>query len=267
MSARRFAYTQGRYATVRPRTYGVSKLQSLVTLASQRRSAFINRRRVGVPGAVLATRGFRPGFGTLFAGNRYDLMHEKKVSDIPTTITDVNTTGHFRLLHVPTQGTDYTNRIGRKTCIKSLYIRGYLTGRVMDMQNNECPPQLCRMIILIDLQPNGAVPTVADLLNEALPTAQLNLNNRDRFKIITDKEYVLDGYKKNADEGTMGWNRTIVAVKKYKKLNQEVIFQTNGGSIADITTGALYMFWIGSSVAGSEDALFHGSKRVRFMDD
>lgn len=217
-------------------------------------------------GTVTATRGFAANYGTY---RKKGVKQELKVSDITTAQYAVNTTGTFTLLHVPILGTDYTQRIGRKTVIKSLYIR----GRVL-IENAQvftaaitCAAQQPRMILFWDMQPNGAAPAVTDLLNTADSTSHLNLNNRDRFRIIKDKTFVFDPMVITAATAVANWNRTISDIKCYKKLTGEVIFNgTNGGTIADINSGALYMFWIGNVPAGTNDSLAVLSTRIRFDD-
>lgn len=207
------------------------------------------------PMAPPATRGYRPN------------TVEKKVQDLDTATYQVNTTGLFTLLSLPQLGSDFNQRIGRKVMHKSFYIKGRIqaenaTGSPISV----APSQQCRMVIFCDQQPNGAAPAVTDLLVSATPASQLNLNNRDRFKIYCDKEYVFDPSIVSAAVST--FNHTISLVKKYKRINLETIFSTSTGSIADITSGALYMFWIGSSPAGSgTDANFIGSTRVRYTDN
>ena len=126
------------------------------------------------------------------------------------------------------------------------------------------------MIIFIDLQPNGAAPAVTDLLNEALPSSQLNPNNRDRFLIVKDKTFYFDPVinQTTASQAQAAFNRTGYDIKVYKKCNLETIFNgTNGGSIADITSGAIYMMWIGSTAAGANtDVNAIVSTRCRYID-
>lgn len=209
-------------------------------------------------GAPLANRGF---------GNMaYRMNREKKFFDIAVTEYSVNTTGTFTLLFVPTLGSDYNNRIGRKTVSKSIYIRGWLFIRAaVNLANTPVPAQMCRFIIFIDSQPNGQTPAVTDLLLSAGVASQLNPNNRDRFRIIKDKQFVMDPYF--ANDQSQIWNRTVHAIKCYKKINLETIFgQTTAGSIGDINTGALYMFWLGSTAAGDTQSTATVSTRVRFDD-
>lgn len=199
---------------------------------------------------------------------------EKKFFDVGVATYQVNTTGSFTLIHAPVPGSDYTNRIGRKTIVKSLYIRGSVKSEGANGPNQPAAPgtaaQLLRMIIFVDNQPNGAVPVVADLLVSASPASHLNPNNRDRFKILCDKEFVLDPYinLNTANAAQYGACNQIKAVKKYKKLNIETIFNAGtAGTIADINSGAIYMFWIGDQPASTNyDANAIVATRIRFDD-
>lgn len=232
------------------------------------KTPYPKRLKAANMGTVAATRGFRAYYGSRKRGPRSQASNvELKVSDIQVTTYPANLTGSFTLLHIPTLGSDYTNRIGRKTIVKSLYIRGYLAIQqaLTPASSFSFGAQEARMIIFWDMQPNGAAPGATDLLNTAQPASQLNLNNRDRFRIIKDKTYTFDPWV----TGTLpqiAMNHTISTMKCFKKLNGEVIFNgTNGGTIADINSGALYMFWIGSN-AGAFGVSAVLSTRVRFDD-
>lgn len=225
--------------------------------------------RPAAMGTMTANRGFRPNYGQ-YNKQYANYFHEKKVSDINIAPYQVNTSGSFTLLHIPTLGTDYTARIGRKTVIKSVYIRGVVQLENVNLAVSTVTiSQQARFILFIDLQPNGAAPVVTDVLNTADPTSHLNLNNRDRFRVVKDKTFVFDPLRVDPAVGPVSFNRTIYNFKCYKKLRLEVIFNgTNGGSIADINSGALYMFWIGSAAAGTgTDSNAILSTRVRFDDN
>lgn len=216
----------------------------------------------GPPGQYVGKRAMVPYRGS---------VTEKKTYDIDTAVYQVNTTGSFTLLCIPVTGADFTNRVGRKIYIDSVYIRGQVrTEAAAATAAVAVPPILARMIIFVDHQPNAATPAVTDLLKEALSQSQLNLNNRDRFTICCDKYFQLGFYAYNTTATTSnatGDNQAF-SIRKYKKVKVETIFNaTNGGSIADITSGALYMFWIGNTAAGANtDANASVSTRVRFRD-
>lgn len=196
---------------------------------------------------------------------------ERKVNDINTATYNISTTGSITLLCNPTLGSDFNNRIGRKIVLKSAYIRGRVVTEASQsavLTNNNCFQ--ARFILFSDLQPNGAAPAVTDLLIEALPSSQLNLNNRDRFKIYCDKEFLFDPwmFSTTATQTYSSASRQGYNFKKYKKINLESIYNaTNGGTIADIQSGALYMMWIGNTAAGAgSDGNAILSTRVRYAD-
>lgn len=221
------------------------------------------RAALARPTGLGATRGFRP------VGRR--TVGERKVIDVGVTTAQVNTTGAITLLNGSTQGTDYTNRIGRKIVVKSLYIRGAMLN---EQANNQLTTgtqgaQAGRMIVFVDMQPNGATPAVTDLLVSASPYSQLNLNNRDRFKIIKDKMYFFDPYvyTTTATQASAALTNQIKQIKCYKNMNLETIYNSgNAGTIGDIQSGALYLLFIGSATSGTTDLNANLSIRVRFVD-
>lgn len=205
----------------------------------------------------VASRGYKPN------------PYEKKVFDINSANYDVNTTGSITLLNVPTLGTDMTNRIGRKIILRSVYIRGILrTSGSFNMTTISQQSQLARMLLVWDTQPNGSSPAITDILKAASATSQLNIDSRDRFKVLCDKQFAMGPFViDTVNHYGLTSNQQAYAVKKYKKLYLETIFNsTNGGSIADITTGALWMVWVGSQPAGNDDCIATVTSRLRFSD-
>jgi len=224
-------------------------------------------RKRGRMGTVTATRGFAGNYGTT--------KNELKAFDIAVGSINVSTTGAFSLLHLPALGTDYNQRIGRKTLIKKYYIRGRAQTEASAQSAATTITTVAlqaRAIVLIDKQPNGLAPATTDLLVSADPASQLNLNNRDRFKILADRTYEFDPYANNSGVGGSSMSNQIKKVKLFKKWRRgkgiETIFNaTNGGTIADINSGALYLFLLGSSAAGTNtDINFTLSTRVRYSD-
>lgn len=183
----------------------------------------------------------------------------------------VSTTMVVEPIFLPTLGTDMVNRIGRKTMIKSIQVRGYMYPEAAKgMAVSAIPIQDAFVMLLWDTQPNGAAPGVLDILNTTSPASMLNLNNRDRFKVIKRKHLVFDAfaYNSNATLSLAGFNRTIQPIEIYVKCNLETIFNSvNGGTIADINTGALYFVTYGSEATGANtDLQITWTSRVRFLD-
>lgn len=196
---------------------------------------------------------------------------EQKFSDIDTATYQVNTTGSFTLLHVPVLGTDYTNRIGRKTSALSVHVQGRIQT---EASAGNIPvtvaAQEARMILFVDFQPNGAAPAVTDLLLSATPASFLNPNNRDRFSVLADERFFFDPmFTSNVVTQSYASSvNQIFGVDCEGSIRLETVFNgVNGGTIGDITSGALYMFWIGSTAAGVNlDANAIVASRVLFYD-
>lgn len=240
----------------RPRSYVTTKFAS-----AKKRRRFIGKQ---------PRRAYAGSMVPLRTGGYFPNRTEKKVNDVLTATYPVSTTGSFTLLANPSLGTDMNNRVGRKIVLKSFYIRGKIgTQQSVSLAATTSISQLMRMIIFADLQPNGAAPAVTDLLVEAKPASHLNLNNRDRFVVYCDKQWINDPYVSvtTATQSQFGASRQAFTIKKYKKINLEVIFNaTNGGTIADINSGALFMFFIGEQAAGSTDGDAVVATRVRYAD-
>jgi len=213
-----------------------------------------------------------PGSKVPLASRGYRLnTAEKKVYDIDASTVSADTTGSIVACCFPVLGTDMTNRVGRKIQIKSIQGRGIVrTERSELMTAAATPAQMVRYIILVDMQPNGALPALTDILKTAHPASPLNLNNRDRFKILLDKQWALDPYYLNttATTAAASMNNQCKVFKYYKKCNVETIFNgTNGGTIADITSGAVLRVILGNQAVDADDtAEITSSVRVRFTD-
>lgn len=241
--------------------------------AAKRRRLY--RRTTGLsPNTMYGpVRTYGGGMAPLRTGGYRLNRAERKTNDLATGAYQVNTTGTFQLLACPQTGSDFNQRIGRKIILKSVFIRGYVAtepGRSASPPLVSQGAQMGRVIVFMDAQPNGAAPAVTDLLVEANPSSQLNLNYRDRFKVLVDKEFVFDPYilSVTASQAVCNTSKQIVPFKKYKKINMETIFgATSTGSVGDITTGALYMFWIGTSIASATDINASVSCRVRYTDN
>lgn len=199
---------------------------------------------------------------------------EQKAVTVNSTTRQLNTTGSFNLLNFSVPGTDINQRVGRKIMCKSIFIRGFISpegGNTAIVAGTlETFAQLGRCIVFVDNQPNGAAPAVTDLLAEATSVSQLNLDNRDRFKVLMDKTFGVPNSVKSftATGSTCGSYGNCIPFKKYKKIMVETVYNAGtAGTIADINSGALYMFWIGNVVAGTgTDTNATISTRVRFED-
>lgn len=218
--------------------------------------------RVGASGSAARTGGFSNSFGA---------HGEKKFFDVTQGNIQVNSTGLFTLCQVPVAGTGFDQRVGRKTTATQIYIRGAIGVENAMLTGNAAfttPAQQLRMILFVDMQSNGAAPTAAELLSTTGPSSQLNANSRDRFKILKDKVWVFDPYL----SGGTAFNRTIASLKIFKKLpNIETIYRNSAGAgtVADIQTGAIYIYWLGDQASSANPVAGNVRfvSRVRYLDN
>lgn len=189
----------------------------------------------------------------------------------PTTYLVENTGTQLGLLNGCVAGSQNYNRDGRKITMKSLQIRGY----IYPADSTTANANFVRFVIVYDKQSNGAAPTWSDVFTsqnisgttDSGATSMLNLNNRDRFEIVRDKCWALGGIDNTA---TTAWGMSPgqAKVNMFIRLgNRTTTFNAGtAGTVGDITTGALYFFWI----ATNSNTTGHSARiacRVRFVDE
>lgn len=203
---------------------------------------------------------------------------EVKSVDIPSNTVIYATTGSLQLLNGIQEGSSFFNRIGRRVCMKSVEMKGFIETNPANAGTS--PEGLLRTMIIYDRQTNGALPAVSDVLlnydNAGVTTTDelsgLNLNNRERFTVIYDN-YLLAPQVTNtagvvsAPFPTDGNAPEIYQKHVYRKLRGvETHFKssTNPAVVGDITTGGLYLLTISSLASAWQ---FTYNFRVRFWDD
>lgn len=210
--------------------------------------------------AVLSNRRLAPPRTGGFWGVRQRVRgNELNTIDVDSASYVADTTGTITLLNGVATGDDFTDRTGRKIVMKSLYIRGLVKN--VDISSGPC---LCRLLVVYDNQANGAAPVILDVLKEATSTSQFNLNNRDRFRIIMDKQYAIGAIDNTATQAYAA-GPSIQVYKLYKKINLETIFSGVTNAIASIQTGSVYVITIGDQAANA-GGTFKFTTRIRFVD-
>lgn len=228
--------------------YGSSRQQAAAAAVARARATILNSRRG--PIAPPRTGGFW--------GPQRRAGELKAVDTAPGNYA-CSSTPNISLINGVATGTDYTERIGRKIMLKSLFIRGYMLPA-----DNTSGPSLSRLLVVYDSQTNGTAPTITDILKTSDVRAQLNLDNRDRFKIIFDKQYVVAVVDNTATQAIAS-GPTVHNVKLYKRLNHEVQFSGTTAAVGSIATGSVYLVLLNDNVA-SLGTIFALSTRIRFTD-
>lgn len=231
------------------------------------------KRKTAPPKKAQPTKKAR----TVLVPNKFvSFRGEIKAVDFGGTTIRIDDTGQLATLNTVTAGSSFYQRIGRRIELLSVEIRGNI-GSVRTVTASD----FCRLLIIYDRQPNGAVPNLADVLQNvngsgtATSTAYagINLNNRDRFDIIMDKKIILPTQTITAGVLTNpGWVDPVAEtfnIKAFRKLGNRITqykADTNPPVIGDIASGALYLMTVGSQPTGSEGFQLGFSTRVRFSD-
>jgi len=212
------------------------------------------------------TRAMVPSYvGNLPVGGGSGLV-EKKVVDINAATYLIENTGTIlTLLNGTVPGSQNFNRIGRKIALSSLQIRGFVR-----QADNTVAARQVRMIIVYDKQANASAPTFANVISSqniggtvsSTCTDMVNLDNRDRFRIIRDRTFVFGDINAAWAAGS-----NVEDVDMYIKLGDLPTIYNAGsaGTIGDIQSGSLYVFWI-STQANSTGSAAEVSYRLRFKD-
>jgi len=238
------------YRGGRASSYKAATARKLVAKAGQ----LLRRRNAGTPRAPLRTGGW---YGTYDRRGRDEL----KFIDVDSLGTSL-VTGSVLLLNGIPQGTDYNERIGRKVMLKSLFIR--FTINVNPGVLGVLAPQgdVVRLMIVYDAQANGAAPAITDILATVNYDSPMNLNNRDRFKVLHDKFHTMWAYNYSSGTTIIAGNAIPKFSQKYIKLNHEEVFGGVANTIGSIQTGSIFFL----TISQNEITQVNLYSRVRFSD-
>lgn len=180
---------------------------------------------------------------------------ELKYVDVPSGLVFTEA-GAVLLLNGLAPGTGASQRIGKKIVNKSIQYRLSLDA---GSAGATIFRGFVRMLIVYDKQSNATAPTVAQILEQVAGSSHMNMDNRDRFTVLSDKQFALD------QSGGHQSGQT----KMYKKLSLPTIFNAGtAGTVADITSGSIYLLYISENSAGSATNTPLGTftSRIRFDD-
>lgn len=188
-------------------------------------------------------------------------LMEKKVVDTAQATYVCDTTGSVTLMNGMAQGTDFTQRVGRKYTNVAVQLEGQIipADNVTQLIGNKI-----RVMVIYDKQPNGALPVITDVLTASTANAFMNLNNRDRFRVLIDHNTTLGGLQETATQAVAA-SPNVENVSVFKKVNLETICDGTGATVADIQSGSIFLLTIGSQAAGLGH-IFVAALRIRFVD-
>lgn len=147
-------------------------------------------------------------------------------------------------------GVDAPNRIGRQVQLKFMEFRIYAIGTATSLSD------VVRVSLIFDLQPSSAIPAITDIYQNTSIQSLMSYNSAPRFRVIKEWFLLLGGLT-SLLTGT---------ISPLNLLHTEVVpldipteYQGTGGSITDISRGALYLAYQsanGSAVIGYQAAVY-----------
>jgi len=181
---------------------------------------------------------------------------EKKNVDYPGSIASGpnGVWSEIDLVNGFAQGAGQNQRIGRKVQMKSMIFRYTMNTNAYAADQ--------RILIVYDKQSDGILPLITDILQNdpgsgLNPTynAPMNLNNSDRFVILADEI-----------DHTYGGGSAVYARsgKMYRKINLPIHFGGTGNTLADISSGSIYVLCATAS-GGANQGIGYFS-RIRYTD-
>lgn len=194
------------------------------------------------------------------------------------------------LIFYPIEGKDDTERVGRRTQVIAINIHAKLDAALQGAFTfpKDYRPHLVRFIIFVDNQVNGVKPNASDLLENPVDphwttsgagTATdatkypihayclRNLDNKDRFRILYDKAFMMGGSSTVANLYIGQEGKSSYLINKRIECNVDTIFNSgSAATIADIQTGAIFYLCLGTFVTGTSDPTVTGKIRVDYLD-
>jgi len=250
------------------------------TFTNNRKATAYSRSKAARSVAHRSARGPKAshGFTPLASWKRgKGIKGETKAVDLATATYNFTTTTSTAGvgLNFMSAGSSFFNRIGRKVAMQSLYVNGLL-GAINPAL--AAVDEYVRMIVVYDAQTNGVAPTWAQVVqaytqagaSSNLVTDGVNLDYRDRFRIILDKRILLPGAI--VTTGAMvapgpfptSCELTIQEFRKLNNLETQFKADSSPGVIGDIATGGLF-FLVQGSIGGQY--AFTGTFRLRYTDN
>lgn len=218
---------------------------------------------------------------------------EVKSVDTPQTNTALasGTTAAFVCVNLPVQGAAFYNRVASRIRMRSLMIRAHIYAS----GNNLVAlliPTMARIMVVYDRQPNGALPTPADLLTAYGSSGSvtstvfdnLNMNNKDRFTVLMDNQVLLPvvgvsgapptntafaAYVDPNQNAGVGGPQAVVNMNRFIKLKGlETHYKASTGAIGDIATGSLLLFFFSDDTNPAVTSAYavSWSARLKFHD-
>ncbi len=162
------------------------------------------------------------------------LQHEKKFIDVNQSIFEINDTGFVHMLNGVAVGDSFTQREGRNTLIKNLWLRFELILATDRASSN------VRLMIIKDTMNNGSgLPSLDDILDSVTISSHYDVNNMPQYIKLYDRIWEM------AD----GNHPCFVRQKRITK-DIKVSYSNNTADVNSIQKNAIFLVGISDVPTG-----------------
>lgn len=234
---------------------------------TQKRGTYRPRRGFQFQAGVDFSRKYQAGKMAYTANRKASLAlsmlnSEKKFVDLTAQTPGAISAGAFTLLNPLSQGTANGTRVGDQVRFTDLDVR-------LTLYNTPTNTAWVRIMIIKDMQPNGAAPTLANLLSDTGGgvVSFRNLDYGKRFRVYADRVYSLMANDLETPAQPM-FVKFHVDLKGTKKKNLPNITEYglgNAGTIADISKGAYYLVSLSNLTSSGPTVSFNS--RMKYVDN
>lgn len=191
----------------------------------------------------------------------------------------VSTTATVALLNGLDLGTGAFQRLGRSVHLRTLHVRG---GFYPSLQDGSFGGECLRVLVVYDRQPNGVAPSVIDIMQSidangngsTTPFDYPNLANSERFIILADKQVNLSNTRYIVASSYFGQQNTLSELDSSDRNFDRYIdvsglptqYKGDDETVASISTGALFLYTLGSQAAATAGVTFNWTARLRYSD-
>ncbi len=195
-------------------------------------------------------------------GNGRVFSIEKKFHDLDIDDTAIANTGTIVTpsANLIAQGTDETERVGRKVTITNIHWK--FEVRLPTQTAGSTASDVARIILYLDKQANGAAATVTGILESANYQSFNNLANKSRFRTLMDRTYNLNAQAGGGDGTTEDYGQVILSDELHKKVNITVEFDAGVGVITELRSNNIGVL----TISRSGVAAFASKMRLRYTD-
>jgi len=212
----------------------------------------------------------------------YSKSSEVKCCDFTTDyssgnlVNTTNTNACIAVVNTIQPGTGSWNRIGKKIKMKSLRYKLGVYNRVTPTAGSSAQNQI-RICVVYDKQPSsGAVPSFDTIFGSTSQTGteavlsifdSLRVDNTERFSVLKDDVFTSNNMPVSTPN-ISEWQAYVDVFIPLKGLETVFSGQSNPCTIADISTGALYIICraVDNAAGTGQAAITDSSVRLRYYD-